>query len=238
MTGPQSSVSHNDYTLHGKRLTLERVGPEHVDFVLGSFKNRGFWRHYRANQSRKLTRQQLLDGLQKETQVTPEKLKKLEWLVFNVSGEEKIPIGFACLADYSPVGKKAEFLVGIIDPGARAHGIALEASLLVMEFAFNVAGLHKLVSFVYAANRLAQDNTLALGFSQEGLLREHIYDKPNDSYIDVFQNGLLAREFRANERLSKLSSRLLGRDVTQPPALPTRKPKDSDWTISTSINYS
>lgn len=94
-------------------------------------------------------------------------------------------------------------------------GIGVEASLLVFDFAFNQQRLNKLLTYVYGSNLQAQASTLALGFRQEGHLKNHFYLGEKAGFCDVFQNGMLQNEFRENARLKRLSLKLLGRDVTK-----------------------
>ncbi len=83
-----------------------------------------------------------------------------------------------------------------------------------MDFAFNRVALNKLTSVVYGSNRLAQKNTIALGFTQESYMRQHIAVVDGQGFIDVYGNGLTKSDFRANKRLAKLSKRLLMKDIT------------------------
>ena len=63
-------------------------------------------------------------------------------------------------------------------------------------------------------NLASQKNTLQGGFIQESYLRGHIYDSASAKFINVYGNGMTVNDFRHNKRLSRLSQRLLGRDVT------------------------
>ncbi len=84
--------------------------------------------------------------------------------------------------------------------------------------------LHKLVAYIYGYNHYAQENVIRFGFTQEGLLREHVYF-PKQGFLDLYLNALTESDFRANQRLSRFSKRLLGWDITSKPAQPQRLPK-------------
>ncbi len=203
--------------LRGKRLRLERRAPQHADFILKCRQDRRFWELYRMTDDPNETIEQIHDKLVEENKLLPHQLRWLEWVIFRI--DENKPIGLAAVADYQPQHQRGEFLIGIVDPNEQKAGIGLEASLLVLEFAFNYLKLHKFMSFVYGYNQSSQQNTLQLGFVQEGLFREHMFI-PEKGYIDLYQNGLLESDFRNNPRLAKLSQRLLGYDVTQLPPQP------------------
>ncbi|HEY1051649.1 MAG TPA: GNAT family N-acetyltransferase [Prosthecobacter sp.] len=140
----------------------------------------------------------------------------IEWVVrANTAQSPDEIIGIAGLGDIWSEHRRADFHLGII--GAQRHpAAALEASLLVLDFAFNKLQLNKLVSIVYHDNPHSQRSTEALGFHREGLIRQHLYHAETGAYFDVYQNGMLQEDFRNNARLARLSERLIGRDVTRP----------------------
>jgi len=203
--------------LQGKRLRLERRAPQHTDFIWQCRQDRRFWELYRMTDDPNETPDEIHAKLVEENKLLPHQLRWLEWVIFRI--DQNKPIGLAAVADYQPQHQRGEFLIGIIDPNEQKAGIGLEASLLAIDFAFNYLKLNKFMSFVYGYNNASQQNTLQLGFIQEGLFKEHMFI-PNKGYIDLYQNGLLASDFRNNPRLSKLSQRLLGYDVTQLPPQP------------------
>jgi diamine N-acetyltransferase len=142
----------------------------------------------------------------------PCQTKSVDWIIYRKNSSQ--PAGIANLADINLAHRRAEFLIGLPDPEDRTRGIALEATLLILDYVFNRIKLNKLTTNVYAGNFFSQKNTLALGFTQESFLREHLVDPVHGNFLDVYGNGMTARDFRSNSRISKLSSRLLGRDIT------------------------
>lgn len=216
---PRQLFEFNEPVL-GRRLQLVRLGPEHAPYLQGTFGDDSFWNAYRHNQDRHTLDEKLVKKLEFEHQQNPVVSGKIEWLVQPINEEDNdCGIGFAALSAFNNDQRRAEFQLGIVDAVNRNPGTGLEASLLLFEYAFNRAGLNKLVSYVYANNEKSQMNTLALGFQQEGLLRAHFRMKGESNYLDVYQNGMLISEFRSNVRLAKLAARLLGRDITKPPPL-------------------
>ncbi len=200
---------------------MDRLSPDHADFLISTFSNDGFWNAYRANQDRTVDKQTLVQQLQFEYEHLPGQVGKIEWLISRTCESDiqsAMPIGLASLSAFSASQSRAEFMLGLFDSEHIRTGIGLETSLLVFAYAFNLERLHKLVSIVYASNPKAQKNTLALGFSNEGLLKAHFRSSSHDSLIDAYQNGLLSRDFRSNTRLVSLSLRLLGYDITEVPA--------------------
>lgn len=199
--------------LQSPRVSLLRSAPEHVDFILSCYRNTDFMALYRLAQDREISRTDLRQKLQEEQGDFAQNQLRIEWVIFKRKHNKNVPIGLASLADYQAQHRRAELLLGVVNEQDRVGFVGLESTLLVLDFAFNQAKLNKVVSFVYGYNAISQKNTLHLGFQQEGLLREHLYTV--QGYIDMHQNALLQREFRQNRRLSKLSKRLLQRDITQ-----------------------
>jgi RimJ/RimL family protein N-acetyltransferase len=117
----------------------------------------------------------------------------------------------ASLTDISLRHGRAELIIGV--RGA-APGLALEASLLLLEFAFRTLRLRKLHSTVYGGNEYALRSTRHLGFELEGRLRQHVQDPRTRECLDLCLFGLLPQEFfsAGNQRLA---ARLLGRPLQQ-----------------------
>jgi tetratricopeptide (TPR) repeat protein len=200
--------------IEGQHLVLRPYGEKDAAFLAQCLGNLAFMAHYNRFLSRRISLSQIADQLRKSESTLPWQRGTVDWVIHRLD-EATRPVGITNLVDLTLLHLRAEFLIGIPAEEERNVGVGLEASLLVMDFAFNRARLNKLTSFVYEDNPRSQANTLALGFAQEGYRPEHMYDKERQRYFGVYENGLTAASFRANKRLSKLSRRLLGRDVTE-----------------------
>jgi ribosomal-protein-alanine N-acetyltransferase len=200
--------------IQGKRVLLEKFSAEHAEYLHSIYKNDDFWTSYRVNENRTRSIEKVRKSLADESGFSPAQIKKCEWVIFRVNNGNKTPIGLAGLLDLVQGQRRAEFLIGIVNPDDRLHGLGLEASLCVFDFAFNWQKLNKLVSLIYSGNVSSQENTIALGFSKEGELRKHFRKNDSSEYLNINQNGMLQEEVRKNDRLARLSERLLGRDIT------------------------
>lgn len=201
--------------LEGKRVVLRRYHAEDAVFMHQCHGNAAFMDLY----NRYIPRHQCIDDLAVTLSQTHEKhpcqLKTVDWIIFRKSTRERV--GIVNLVDIQFQHRRAEFQIGLPDPADRACGIALEATLLVLDYAFNRVGLNKITTAVYDHNTSSQKNALALGFVQESYLREHLIDKASGKFIDLFGNSMTLSDFRNNTRLSRLSSRLLGRNIAGVP---------------------
>jgi RimJ/RimL family protein N-acetyltransferase len=215
------SAAINKQALIGKRVRLEFISPIHSDFLAKIYKDDKFMDCYRLAQDRSISADQIRQRLENEQKLSPQELRCVDWVVVlqnNNDNSSEQKIGIASLADYQYSHNRAELLVGLNDIKYLNRGIGLEVSLLVIEYAFQQVKLHKIVSFVYSFNKIAQDITLKLGFVQEGLLRDHYYNHRDNNFIDLYQNGLLSADFYNNRNISRWSKRLLGRDISLPPS--------------------
>lgn len=94
--------------------------------------------------------------------------KSIDWIILNKNTQQ--PASIANVAEIQFLHRRAEFLIGLPNPTDHTSGIDLEATLLVLEFVFNRAGLNKLTTVVCGDNTSSQKNTLAIGFVQESYL--------------------------------------------------------------------
>ncbi len=204
-----------DLPVVGQRVMLKRTSPEDAQYLSECYNHIEFRRLFRLSYIQPISAETLEKDLTHRN-IPLNKLSRIEWIIYRKQHKsaEYYPIGLTSLVDVNQVHKTAEFQIGIANPNERLFGAATEASFLVMEFGFRVLSLLKLHSFVYGFNHYSQRSTTSLGFTQEGILREQYWDPHEQKHIDLFFNGLLAREFWRNKRIAKLSSRLLGRDIT------------------------
>ena len=90
-----------------------------------------------------------------------------------------------------------------------------EACLLLGDLAFNQYNFHRLYAYSYAHNAYSQKALESGGFQYEGVFKEHVFDQKTQTFVDLKIFGMTEAEFRQNQRLVRLSQRLVGRDITQ-----------------------
>ena len=115
------------------------------------------------------------------------------------------PVGILSLVDIVVAHRRAELLVGV--PGPVPAGLAPRACLLLLDHAFRTLGLHKITSIVLADNPHSQRSTLAMGFRQEGLRKEHVRDPSSGRFLDCYENGLLGADHLGSARTARLRER-------------------------------
>ncbi len=87
----------------------------------------------------------------------------------------------------------------ILSPALRGNGHAEEAMRAVLDYGFEVWGLHRLAANIDPRNHASGGLLRRLGFTQEGLQRrDFVYD---GNYLDTGVFGLLADEWRVKRNL-------------------------------------
>ncbi len=82
-------------------------------------------------------------------------------------------------------------------PEFRGRGFGSEMGYLMLHHAFNDLELHRIWVEVLADNEVMLRIEREVGFTMEGVLREHVYR--DGRYVDLIRFGLLADEFRARQ---------------------------------------
>ncbi|MEY3807228.1 MAG: hypothetical protein RI893_204 [Pseudomonadota bacterium] len=196
--------SHFQLPLSGKNVTLERRGRADAFFVKTCWSDSEFMLKFHRFAKKIGSDQELIALLDAEENANLLTSSALHWTINDTKGNK---LGFISLVDFSLPFRRAELIIGLIDP---KPGFALEASLLIIDFAFRLLKLNKLCSVIYQDNQIAIAATAHLGFVKEGVLREHIFDQDSKSFVDLHLSSLLANEYFNNAKLSKFSKRLIG----------------------------
>lgn len=197
----------------GRSLAVRRTAPRDAAFLFKQmYQNPEFMRLFRLNDSIN-SEYQLAERLAKRLQVAPAKSGYLELLLIH---QQKGPIGVVALADYAPLHRRTELLIGLFDEAQRHSSYGLEGCLLVGDLVFNQYHLHRLYAYTYQYNHYAQKSLESGGFVLEGVMKDHVFDKAAQQFVNLHIYGLTTQQFRQNSRLARLSQRLVGRDITQP----------------------
>ena len=103
-------------------------------------------------------------------------------------------IGTAGL-EVNPDQHSAEYTVGLFVAALRGRGLGREVTWLVLAWAFDVLGVHRVELQAVASNTRAINCYLACGFRQEGVRREaELYP---DGWKDFIMMGILRSEHAA-----------------------------------------
>lgn len=203
--------SHWVQPVLGPRFRLQPWCAAHADFLHKCLAHRPFMSRYNRHWAPLQGEHTLPEWLAQRVQAHPMDTRSVNWVIVDTTSGT--PLGLAGLTEIDFVHRRAEFMLGLLEPDHAPWGAGLEVALMVMNFAFNTVRLNKLVSIVYAYNREAQANTLELGFAAEGYLREELWQADVGCYQDIHRNGMTQQQFKAQLRLQRLAKRLLGLNI-------------------------
>jgi len=213
-----------DIPISGRKIHLTIPAEDDFSFLQQCYANEVFMERFLPMGRRKQTPESIRFALQ-HRDFSVAQSRTLHWIIKKeacadapqlTSNIQLKPVGLASLIDIQIAHRRAELLVGIPGSQDRKKTSAI-AMLLILDFAFNHIGLHKLTSTVIANNQHSQKSTLAAGFCQEGLRRQHLRDPKSRAWLDCYENGLIEDHFRESPVIARMSQRLLGRDITKKP---------------------
>lgn len=95
---------------------------------------------------------------------------RADWAIVRISDDQVV--GEVVLNGLDPDNASANFRISLVGPTAYGRGYGTEATRLVVDHAFDVAGLHRLHLQVYDFNPRARRVYEKCGFVEEGVLRD------------------------------------------------------------------
>ena len=127
------------------------------------------------------------DGLSKST-------TREEFIICERDDAAK-PVGTIGLSAIDRHHRRAEYGIVIGESAALGRGLAADASRLILNYAFDSLGLHRVFLHLFRDNARALRLYERLGFTAEGLLRRHAMRR--GEFVDVIVMGLLREEWVA-----------------------------------------
>lgn len=210
-TGAGSPVGHEPLVLRTERLILRDFTPEDIDGVadLVGDDQVTVWLSFDSR-----TREQaaeMLDGILARQLGQP----RAEYYLAITPAE-------TALDEHAPAENGPDTVAGFIRLGLGGHqaadlgyalrphwqhrGIATEAAIAMIDFAFDKLGLHRLVANIGPANTASLRLVKALGFTREGTLRDHVFT--NGAWRDSESYSLLAGEWAQAPRCEHCGKRI------------------------------
>jgi ribosomal-protein-alanine N-acetyltransferase len=174
------------------RVSLRDFRPEDAEAVEGWFNDRRVTENM-MEQRERMTREQAQGWVERAMRHQGADRK---WAVL-LDGREP-PVGFTAL--YGLGGQLAPELGCVIaDPAGWGKGVGREAERLTLEQAFGELGAHRVYGRIPAPNEAAKRVVTWLGWTKEGVMREHIR-RPDGSLVDCEIWGITAAEWERRWR--------------------------------------
>jgi [ribosomal protein S5]-alanine N-acetyltransferase len=89
-----------------------------------------------------------------------------------------------------------------LDPAYWRRGLMLEALACILDFVFGELGMNRVQALAMPHNRASRGLLERLGFTQEGVMREHSLDERGELVADVLYS-LLAREWQGSREVMR-----------------------------------
>ncbi|MFI6575503.1 GNAT family N-acetyltransferase [Nocardiopsis sp. NPDC050513] len=121
----------------------------------------------------------------------PEHADRADWVILR--NEDGVCVGDCALLDLDADNGGADYRVALNDMAFTGRGYGTEATDLVLEYAFTVAGLHRVALQVFDFNGNAQKSYERSGFVREGVWRDHLYW--DGEWHDAVLMSILAHEY-------------------------------------------
>lgn len=175
--------------LETARLRLIQIRPEHVDALFGILSMDEVTEYYGMDSlENRLVAEKMVDAFQ----IGFEAQRSYRWgLQLKETGEF---IGTIGLNNLNVGAKKSE--IGYeLHPAFWKKGLATEAVLEVLRYAFGELGLYRMGAVTYPANEPSNKMLQKLGFKVEGTLRGYLFQKGKSH--DALISSLLEPEWKA-----------------------------------------
>lgn len=125
-------------------------------------------------------------------------------------------IGGIRLFNFHPVDRRAELSLMIFDKSLWSKGYGGEALAAVVDYAFEVLGLHRLHADYYAANTASARLFAKAGFQLEGVYKDHFF--MDGAYMDSI-------------RVAKVKSQPAVHGATRRAFIPSAGPSMTEWEV-------
>jgi len=194
----------------GCSILLRQTTPEDAPVICQAYQNKAFLRLFAAQRKTPNSEEELRRSLQKRSQISPLTLHYIEWLIVH---KRHGAIGIVAFNDYSQSHRHAEYSIGLFAEKYCHFGYGIEATLLALELGFNSLNLNKIYSLVYDYNPIVKQILLKGDFKAEGAQENH--HAAEKRLVSLYRFSLVREDFRRSKVLSRLSRKLLNRNITQ-----------------------
>lgn len=136
---------------------------------------------------RRFTEEELRDWVA----TRPDHHDRADWVIFTTA--DGSPVGECSLLDLDPDNASVGYRIALHGMSVTGKGYGTEATDLVLEYAFTVAGLHRVALEVFAFNTNAQKSYARSGFVREGVWRKFL--RWDGAWHDAVLMSVLAEEY-------------------------------------------
>jgi len=137
-----------------------------------------------------------------------ERKERIVFAIYFLGDNQKcFHIGNVCLQSLDWINRSAEFAIIIGEPDFHKRGIGAGALFIMLQHAFFKLGFNRVWGGTTSYNVGMQKVFEFFGFKKEGVLREAKWHR--GEMIDIYQYGLLTKEFVTHHMLSELEHKYI-----------------------------
>lgn len=173
-------------TLATERLTLEPLGPQHLDGVWAALQDPETMRL--TGTHARFTEPQIRAHLES----LRERDDRADWAIVRTA--DGTYLGEVVLNDHDGANRSIGFRIGLSGSAHFGQGYGTEATIAAVEHAFAALGIHRVELEVYAFNPRAQRVYEKVGFVVEGVRRHAL--RWDGEWIDAVMMSMLATDPR------------------------------------------
>ncbi|GAA1463661.1 GNAT family N-acetyltransferase [Nocardiopsis exhalans] len=162
-----SDVFRDQPVLVGERVRLEPLGPANGKELIPALVDMDPQVRRLTGTHQEFTAEQLI----RVFTAWEQRDDRADWLIRAGDGTA---VGDCALIDLDPDNAEAHYRIGLNSMAQTGKGYGTEATDLVLEYAFETAGLHRVALEVFDFNTGAQRSYPRSGFVREGVWREHL----------------------------------------------------------------
>ncbi|GHC96078.1 aminoglycoside N(6')-acetyltransferase [Nocardiopsis terrae] len=180
-------VFRDQPVLVGDRVRLEPLGVANAGEVIPGMVDMDPQVRRLTGTHREFTAEQLL----RVFAAWEQRHDRADWVVREQRGGAAV--GDCALIDLDPDNAEAHYRVALSSMEHTGRGYGTEATDLVLEYAFETAGLHRVALEVFAFNTNAERSYARSGFVREGVWRQHL--RWDGEWHDAVLMSILADEY-------------------------------------------
>ena len=170
--------------MYGEKIFLRAIQLEDTNRII-KWRNQEFVRKNFIDQ--RMFTKETHEKWMKEVVLTG---KVKQFIIYEI--KNKIPIGSVYLRDIDTNNLKAEYGIFIGEEAYLGKGIGTEVAKLMLQYAFDKLGLHKVILRVFAENNRAINSYRNAGFIEEGCFQDDV--KIEGKYYDIIYMAKLREE--------------------------------------------
>lgn len=172
--------------LHGETIRLEPVGPQHVAAAVAALDDAEVTRLTGSHATF------TADQVEAHLRAMMARDDRADWSIVRTADDRYV--GEAVLNQFDPDNESANFRIWVGWPENRQRGYGTQATRLVVGYAFDTVGLHRVDLEVYSFNPRAQHVYEKAGFRVEGRKRDAL--RWDGQWYDAIVMSILATDPR------------------------------------------